>query len=248
MTERESAFVQYYGTTRNGALAARLAGYSELSAGHIAHKLLKKINVAPHIRARLAQSIIDVRLNAQDVRSIWENALIADRNQLAEVRRVACRYCHGVDHFYQETPQEHRTRWLAHRELLKTTPEHRWQDLPPFDEKGGVGYTTKRAPHPDCPECFGDGEERVIIKDTTKLPPEARMLYEGVDVKNGQVVVKMVSRDGAASLLAKHLGMLIDKGAGDDPRQGAIEGQAREVFPDDDEAAARAYQRFIKGG
>jgi hypothetical protein len=34
---------------------------------------------------------------------------------------------------------------------------------------GGPGWDPRRAPHPDCPECFGEGVERVHVNDTRQL-------------------------------------------------------------------------------
>ena len=50
-----------------------------------------------------------------------------------------------------------------------------------FDEASGIGYDPRCDPHPDCPECFGEGVVKVFVKDTRDLSPMAERLYAGVE-------------------------------------------------------------------
>lgn len=161
-----------------------------------------------HGRQEVVQSIA---LGHSDLVRLWSEAITTDRNELHELRRVPCRYCWSPNGEYQERKSERDMRHRAHQELLKTTPEKEWKRIPPFDDMGGTGYTTKKPPNADCTNCDGDGEERVYLHDTRRLSPAARALFEGIDVKNGAPVIKTRSRDTAEDRLAKHYGMFIDR-------------------------------------
>lgn len=167
---------------------------------------------------KAVQAVVVAKLtNASDahetVRRMWASTISTDRNEIAQVRRIPCRYCYGVGHKYQETPQERRDREKDHAETLrglmdKAVPAKDW---PRFDDKGGVGFTKKRPPHPECPECDGEGITDVLIKDTRHLSPAARAIYDGVEIKNGQVSISIASREKAEERLAKSLGMFIER-------------------------------------
>ena len=79
--------------------------------------------------------------------------------------------------------------------------------MPAFDEMGGVGYSAKRDPHPECPECFGDGIERLLFKDTRKLSEATRCVFEGVDVSGGRVNLRRADRSKAIERLIRLRGM-----------------------------------------
>jgi phage terminase small subunit len=80
-----------------------------------------------------------------------------------------------------------------------------------FDEKGGVGFTPKKDPNPDCPECFGDGVGETFVHDTRKLTPAAARLYAGVKQTREGLDVKMLSQDDALVNVGRHLGLFKDK-------------------------------------
>lgn len=213
-------FARLYPVMKNGTQAAIAAGYSKRSAVQQASKLLIRDDVQGWIAEREKQLDADRDLTKVDVSKMWKEAATVDRNELMEVRRTSCRYCWGRENRYQETPEEHRRRKAAHDALLAATPEKDWVRISQFDELGGVGFKGNRDPNPDCPECFGDGDMRVIIKDTRKLSPAARSLYEGVKITKDGVELKVVDRAKAIERLGESLGMF--RG---DPRRGVQLGE-----------------------
>ena len=210
LTEKQLAFVERYLTHFNGAQAARVAGYSAKSAATTARDLLQH----PAIIAKLATRRSEIRKELQDtgrydrdriLTELWEMAT-ADSNDLIQLRRDACRYCHGIGHEYQYTEQERRRAEARHYAEAKEAgiPE---EDIPPFIAAGGTGYNPNREPHPDCPECFGEGVERTIIADTRYLPAGARKLYAGIKITKDGMEVKQHSKDAAVDRVMKHLGL-----------------------------------------
>ncbi len=136
----------------------------------------------------------------------------ADPNELVQLRRVCCRYCHGVDHRYQYTANEfHRARAEHRRAWLALKSERAREDLGDFDEQGGLGFRGNKEPHSDCPECWGEGVVDVWYADTRKLNESGRALYRGVALsRDGTLKVVMADQDAARVLLARHKGMLDD--------------------------------------
>lgn len=208
LTGKRSDFARHYARLKNGTKAALEAKYAPRSAHNTAALLLKNgdvLDAIAHHEAELREAAL---LTQTDITRMWKEAATADRNDLMEVRRTCCRYCFGTDHLYQETPAEYRARSDAHQMLLKMTPEKEWKRIPEFSELGGHKFDRRKDPHPDCPECFGDGDMLVVIKDTRKLPKGARALYEGVKITNSGIELKVMDRGKAIENLANTLGML----------------------------------------
>ena len=159
--------------------------------------------LADHRAALTAEADVD----GQELIRVLKAQAFGDFNELMELRRVACRYCHGSEHFYQETPAERRARREAHDHLVRLTPKREQTAIPPFDELGGVGYSAKRGPHPECPECFGDGDVRLLLKDTRELSAEAKCIYQGFKAGPHGVNILTVDRMKAIGLLGKVLGL-----------------------------------------
>ena len=200
--------------------AARIAGFPEGSGRQVARRS------AVQALLRVARSRIEYRTEVEAAYIVrrWKTLADADPNELVQLRQVNCRYCNGVDHRYQHTLNEQRRRhtvWTNDRTIFvaerrkanpKLTDAEIAEFWPDFDEQGGDGYDRHAAPNPDCPECRGDGEPHVIFKDTRYLSPSAQALYNGVEVKgDGSIRVLMRDRQHAEDMLAKHLGLAIDR-------------------------------------
>lgn len=125
----------------------------------------------------------------------------ADARELVEYRRIPCRHCHGEGHRYQFTPAEMEIAREKHEEKQAEVMSPK-----PFDEKGGIGYTKKRAPHPDCPECHGDGLGEMLVSDTRKLSRVGAQLYEGVKLGKEGLEVKTRSRGDSMAAIGRHRG------------------------------------------
>ncbi|AXE37139.1 terminase small subunit [Chromobacterium phragmitis] len=207
LTPLQEGFWRRYTVHFNATQAAIEAGYSPKTAKQQASQLLQH----PAIAHRLAAWRRDVReVSEQDrallIAELWDVAL-ADANDLVELRRNSCRYCHGAGHLYQYTQRE----WAGVlQQHAKDCEEARadGKELPPLpDPQGGVGFNPKLAPAANCPECHGDGEEQAFFHDTRTLPAGARRLYSGVKITKDGLEVKLQDRAAALEKLMRHYGL-----------------------------------------
>ncbi len=118
----------------------------------------------------------------------------ADPNELSEVRRVCCRYCHGENHKMQMKPSE----WQRAGSGDSDKPPASW-------------YDPRKAPNPNCPECFGDGLEELFLHDTRKLSDKARRAYAGVTMTKHGPAVKMHDRAAALIKIGEQAGLFAKK-------------------------------------
>lgn len=167
--------------------------------------MLARPRVAAKIAKAMAAQAKRTAITADAVLARLWSIATADPRELIEYRRTCCRHCHGADFGYQRTPAEmarERAKWEA-AQTKKSKEE--------FDEQGGVGYNGTLPPHPDCPECFGEGVERVYVHDTRHLSPAALALYAGVKTTKDGLEVKMHDQAAALVNVGKHLGMFTEK-------------------------------------
>ncbi|MBI5270686.1 MAG: terminase small subunit [Burkholderiales bacterium] len=212
---RRALFVKHYLVSLNASEAARQAGYSAKTAGVIGHQLL----TFPEIQLAVSQAMKErgerVQMEADEVLRRLALVATADSRELIEYRRVCCRYCHGIDHRYQWTPAE---KERAEEKWERACDDARRQDLPQPqrpDFAGGVGYHIKNPPHPDCPECFGEGIERPFVHDTRKLSEKGAALYAGVKVTQQGIEVKQHSQFEALLQIGRHHGLFKDRVEGE---------------------------------
>lgn len=189
-------FIGEYVKDWKPSAAMRRAGYVGNFAGSEANRRLNKPAVKAEI-AKIREVIkekvqLTTNLVAQDI----VNVLTADPRDLYEVVQEACRYCHGRDHLYHMTLNEYR------RAEFKANAE-----MKPFNEMGGYGFNPTMDPHPDCPECFGQGITTERIKDVRFLAPEAAALYMGGKRGKHGLEINMRSKDAAREAAARWLGM-----------------------------------------
>lgn len=186
----------------NGTQAAIRAGYSAKTANEQSAQLLAKLSVQQAISAGRKQQQERTEISADRViREAW-SILTADARELVQVKVGCCRHCWGEGHRYQRTLSEYnfdRAEWLTKHEAGKTSED--------FEEQGGIGFDTLRPPHPDCPECGGDGFPRVALADTRRLSPAAAALYAGAEQTKFGLKVHMHDKLAAMEKLFKHLGL-----------------------------------------
>lgn len=203
LTPKQQRFVEEYLVDLNGTQAAIRAGYSEKTADQMAHQLLQKTSVKKAISAGRKQQQERTEISADRViREAW-SILTADARELVQVKVGCCRHCWGEGHRYQRTVAEYNfdySEWLAKRDGGKKVSEE-------FEEQGGIGFDTLRPPHPECPECGGDGYSRVALADTRKLSPAAAALYAGAEQTKHGLKVHMHDKLAAMEKLFKHLGL-----------------------------------------
>jgi phage terminase small subunit len=212
LTERQKAFVLEYLIDLNATAAYKRAGYdaSGNAAESAASRLLRNVKVQAAIQSAMAERAKRTQITADEVVLRWLSIADADPSELIELRRTCCRYCHGKQFQYQRTIGEMK-RDKAGWETLAEKAKAAGQEVPLFDQLGGVGYDARKAPHADCPECFGEGVVIPFPKDTRLLSERARRLYAGIKVTKDGIEVKMRDQDAALLNLAKHLGLFVNK-------------------------------------
>lgn len=169
--------------------AYRLAGYeSEGNAAYVtASQLLRNPKVyraISYFRNQYQKRYTaDLDLLVSQLMAIVQ----ADPNQLAQFRRVNCRYCWGENHLYQ---------WRDIAEFDNAAAQAS-RDGKPEPEYGGLGFVDNAIPNPDCPKCCGEGTGQLYMADTTLLDGDARQLYAGA--KLGKFGVEILLEDKAAA-------------------------------------------------
>jgi len=203
---RQAAFVAEYLKDLNGTQAAIRAGYAPGNARVQASELLAlpkvKAEVQKAMQARAERNAID----ADRVLKRLDAIATADPTELMEIQRVCCRYCYGKGHMYQRTPREMRADRAQH-ELDEAKRKKDGEAPRKFDEAGGIGFDPRKPPHPNCPECFGEGEQRVVLKDVRDVSPQARLLFAGVKQTQHGIEIKVHSQVDALTKIGEHLGM-----------------------------------------
>lgn len=197
LTPQQALFAEHVAAGRTRIDAYRLSGYKgEGNAAYVtASRLLRNPKVARYVRylrdkfeQRQADTIDDVIHQLTAI-------VHADPNELAQHRRVNCRYCWGEHHLYQ------------------------WRDVAEFDrasaaaakdgrqppEYGGLGFLDAADPNPQCPKCGGEGNSEVFITDTRDLEGNARWLYAGVKETKFGIEIQTANQDAARRELARLL-------------------------------------------
>lgn len=198
LTLKQRRFVFEYMKDGNATQAAVRAGYSAKTANEQGSRLLAKVSVRQFMAEQRAAAEPKLEMTRDEFLARWHRMFVADPRDLVEYRRGNCRHCWGVNHAYQWTEAELFEAQKKAIEDGKRAP----------DESGGIGYVRSRPPHPDCPECGGEGYGRVIIRDSSDLSPEAVTLLAGYKrTKDGEEVV-MHSQQKAGETLGKIMGWL----------------------------------------
>lgn len=199
LTDKQQRFVEEYLVDLNATQAAIRAGYSSDTAGAIGHENLKKPEIHAALAiARKAQQERTAITADQALREAW-NIATADTRELVELKTGCCRCCYGHGHQYQRTLLEMNTareKWVE-----------KGNEPSAFDEQGGIGYNPLLAPHPQCPNCGGDGSPRVVLKDTRYLSEKGVALYAGAKETQFGIEIKMQDKGAALEKLFKHLGL-----------------------------------------
>ena len=211
LNEQHKLFVDNYLITNfNATQAAIRSGYSRNTAYAQGGHVLKYPNVAAAIKKRIADRNARMEKEQDAVLAEWEKTAFADVNELVQFRRTCCRFCYGEDFKYQRTAGE----MEADRELhaIKEIEMAKLGiQIAEFNEKGGIGFDKLRDPNQECPECRGEGLGDVFFMDTRNLSPQALALYAGVEIGKDGIKMKMVSKEKAQEMLARHRGLLVER-------------------------------------
>ena len=200
LTEKQQRFVDEYLIDLNATQAAIRAGYSARTAAEQGSENLRKPHIADAIaRARQEQQERTGITADRVLREAW-NLLTADARELTQLHVGCCRHCHGIDHRFQRTQAAYDADYL---EWLNSSDPDKGE----FNEAGGPGYHPNREPHPDCPECGGNGVPRTVLMDTRKLSDKAVSLFAGVKEGKYGIEIQMHDKVAAMEKLFKHLGL-----------------------------------------
>jgi len=199
VTDKQKKFVEMYlgEAELNATKAAILAGYSARNADKIGPELLGKTRVQVYMAQRRKELAESTAVTPERVLLRWMALADVDANDLVEYRRDCCRHCWGDDHLYQWTDGEFTQ---AQKEA-----DDSGGDQP--DIAGGFGFIATRPPHPECPECSGEGHGKIHVHDTRKLKGAARELYNGVHQGKDGLKLLLRDRDKALEQVTKILGM-----------------------------------------
>lgn len=247
LTAQETLFVAEF-VSSNNMLASYKRAYSangktDRAMDLNARKLLKRPHVARAVEAGrqvLGQKLV---FDIKDVMMEWLDIATADPNELQSIERRCCRYCHGRGHRYQWTAREFSDALLDVMEHNAKVGEASKDAKRLPDPAGGDDFNFTLAPHPECPECRGEGEVAVIVKDTTKLTGKARKLFGGVKWTKYGPEILYRDQDAALANIAKALGMFAEIVR----LEHNLHQKANAPMPTDPVAAAQAYQDLIAG-
>ena len=174
ISDQQAKFAMLVAQGKKPTEAYRLAGYEGqgATANSNASRMLRNARVfraISYFRNQYQKRYTaDLDLLVSQLMAI----VLADPNQLAQFRRVNCRYCWGENHLYQ------------------------WRDIAEFD-KAAAQASRDGKPEPDCPKCCGEGTGQLYMADTTLLDGDARQLYAGA--KFGKFGVEILLEDKAAA-------------------------------------------------
>lgn len=223
LNARQHAFVIEFPKDFNGTQAAIRAGYDPESASTQAFRLLANEEVYAAIEERKKDLAAAAGLSVEWVLRQWKEIAEADPAELIWMELRCCRHCYGINHQFQWTEFEYKNAVAAAAAHVcgAKCAEPCVKKIPPLPN-GGFGYDPKRAPVADCPQCHGDGEEKVSLADTRRLKGPARRLYAGIKTTQHGIEVKMRDQDAARDKIAQYLGMVITKGEVSGPGGGPI--------------------------
>lgn len=200
LTKLERKFCEEYVRTGSNIEAYNNAGYAMCENTNKAQTKAAEIMKRPQVKAyveelKVARAKRVGITHDMVLYRLWGIAS-ADPNDIVSVRVTNCRHCWGKEFKYQYTDDEIETMETESEEL----------DIV-LDTKGGGGFNASRPPHPDCPACAGVGKSKLMVKDTTTLDGNARLLYAGAEPTRNGIKVKMHNQLDALVKIADHLGM-----------------------------------------
>jgi phage terminase small subunit len=201
LNPKQSAFLTQYLIDFNGKQAAIRAGYSEHSAEAIASELLSFPKVKAALGRRMAAAADAAEVNAELVISELYQLALANPSELMRIEVDCCRHCHGVNHKYHWTEPEYLRALAAADKAGKPAP----------DVEGFFGFDPRLEPHPECPDCWGRGVDRVVVTPSKKLSRAASRLLASMKATKDGIEIKVHDQLAALLALGKVTGALRDR-------------------------------------
>lgn len=242
LTAKQEKFAELYAESRNGA-ASYFAAYecgADTKSQTIyseASRLLADRKVAARINELIEASAAVNSINLQKLQRLFLDLALSDPNELIGLRIGCCRFCHGERHGYQWREREY-LEALGKWERLRPSEQ---SEKPMPDIGGGFGFDHTAPPRDDCPECKGEGVDRVVPRDTRFLSPGARLLYGGVKAKKDGLEIILGDRQKALENVARILGAYKDKVS----VTGVLATAQAVIDAPDAATAAKLYQEMV---
>lgn len=261
-TAQEKLFAEHWAEHRNATQAYKHA-YSRTCTYATAQTNGSEIFNKPAVQNEIA-AVLEAQRNASaPVANVgwllrrYVAIATADPRELIGLKVGACRFCHGDDHAYQWREREYleavgkadkeyakrskaQTRGGVARASAGEPDEVEYPDV-----GGGFGYNATHPPHPDCPQCHGEGVERFVPRDTDNLSDQALLLYGGVKAKRDGYEIIIADQGKAHEAIGRILGAFNDKldVSGTVKQLVAVADLAKM----DPQEASKRYQDFIAG-
>lgn len=249
LTDKQWAFVVHMARYRNATQAYTHAydtqgTYNTRAQG--GRELMANPRIAAAVRECQRAMVTEVGVSTAWLLERFLDIATADVRELIGLAIGCCRYCHGDGHRYQWREREYLEALAKAEQDAETMAGKDGQraNVPLPDPAGGFGYNATVAPHPDCPQCHGEGVERFVPRDTDKLSDQALLLYGGVKVKSdGGYEIVIADRTKALELAGRIMGAFTDKVK----ISGAVAHMhaAADLKNVDPQEAAKAYREFI---
>ncbi|MEI9882281.1 terminase small subunit [Atlantibacter hermannii] len=198
ISDQQMIFAQHVVDGKSRIEAYRLAGYSGTgNAAYVtASQLLRNPKVSRYVHYLRNERQRRYAAELDDVIGQLTAIINADPNEIAQYRRVNCRYCWGHDHKYQ---------WRDISEQLAAERKAEADNVAPPDTSGGIGFIDNADPNPDCPRCNGEGNGETFFADTRDIEGDARYLLQGVKLGKFGIEILTADKDAARRELAKLL-------------------------------------------
>lgn len=198
---------------RSATACAIAAGYNVPSAAESASQALKNHDVLEIIAERRKELAAAAGLDPTWVIRKLKAIASVDHRKFSQTRVGCCRHCYGIDNQWQWTRGE----------FSKATSDAMMNDTAGPEFLGGVGYNKTLPPITDCPECAGEGIERVVLFDTRDLDDETATAYLGTKKTKDSIEILKADKMKALELIGRNLGMWNDKVAVSAPGGGPIQ-------------------------
>jgi phage terminase small subunit len=241
LTAKREKFCQHFAQHRSGPGAWVHAFDAGKMTARTIEKEASKLLANPDIAGRIDELMSAATAASpvtMDLAQFFGRLVLlatADPNELIGLKIGNCRHCNGDGFGYQWRERE----YLEACDLA----DERKELAPPI--LGGFGFRRNRPPNPDCPECDGEGVEREVPRDTSKLSAAGKVLYKGVKKTRNGPEIQMHDQTKATELLGRVLGAYKDT-LDIKALLGAVV-QTKPLDTDDPHAAERAYRDMMRG-
>lgn len=214
LTQQQRTLVVTYLETGGDKTAAKKAAGLEYSG----KDPFRAVNVRRAINHAMRPSFDKAGITFEKHLEYVANIAYGDPSEVAEIVKVNCRYCHGLNHEYQWTDMEFRDRlnkdireFKAANAIKGVITQQELEDIHgfiPLSCEGGFGFDPWGEPDPMCPECGGEGVDKIRVHESATRHP----LFAGVSYdKNSNMIVRFRNQDQALEHVSKLLGFLTEK-------------------------------------